>query len=352
VWGLPGVAVVVAYQALYFGSPLRHGFSGSLGRFSEPWGVGHAGLLLSPAKGLLIFTPLVIVAVAGLVRVARRGERWFALSLGAAVLAHWLLLGRWSEWHGGESWGPRMMTDVLPLLFVFLPEGFGLLPSVATPLAVFSVAVQALGAFGYTYRWERLHRPLSPGLGEMWSVRESPLLFYARERVLILATPAIKDGRAFVRESPFVPFGPTGSRVAFAAGTLTLSGSEPTFGDVHLLSAARLDDDKLRLKGRWDGLFLRVLPEARSRRLQLRVSGRGRGVLYVGEKTFWSEPRWTTYTMNGAVRIRHPYEYGTSGGADLLISVGKSGGEAGLDSVTLVAPSDPDSVIELGSDNR
>ncbi len=347
-WALPAGAFVVGYQWLYFGSPLRHGFSGSLGRFSEPWGVGHAGLLISPAKGLVVFTPLVIVAAIGLVVAARRGDAFLALSLGAAAVAHWALLGRWSEWHGGESFGPRMMTDALPPLFLFLPEGFGLLQVLALPLAVFSVAVQAWGAFGYDYRWERLHRPLSPNLGELWSISDSPLLLAARERVAILAAPAVKDGRLTIRESSTVLFGPTGSRLAFAGGRLRLGGSEPTFGDVHLLTAARLDDDKLRMKGRWDGLFLRVLPAARARPLELRIVGHGRGLLYVGEKTFWTEPRWTTYPMNGVVHVRHPYEYATSGGGDLVISVGKSGGEAAFDAVALVPPSEPDTVIQLG----
>ncbi|HET8644403.1 MAG TPA: hypothetical protein VFO85_02865, partial [Vicinamibacteria bacterium] len=64
-WSLPAAAFVLGYQWAVFGSPLRHGFSGALGRFSAPWGTGHLGLLVSPAKGLLVFTPVVLLAVAG-----------------------------------------------------------------------------------------------------------------------------------------------------------------------------------------------------------------------------------------------------------------------------------------------
>ncbi len=348
-WGAPGVAFVVSYQWLYFGSPLRHGFSGSLGRFSEPWGVGHAGLLVSPAKGLLIFTPVALIAAAGLVRAFRRGERALAGTLAAGALAHWLLLGRWSEWHGGESFGPRMMTDALPLLFLFLPEGLDLVPRLGAALAAVSIAVQALGAFAYDYRWERLYqRPPAPGYPELWSVKDSPLRLMVGERVVILALPAVRDGRVFVREHRLVLFGPTGSRVRFPGETLAVTGSDPALGDVHLLNGARLDGDKLRLKGRWDGLFLRVRPEARQRRLELRIVGRGGGPLYVGERTFWSEaPRWTTYSMNGAVHIRHPYFFPESGGGDLIVTVGKSPGDgAGLDAIALVPPGEPEKVIE------
>jgi hypothetical protein len=157
-WATPGAAFVLGYQWAYFGSPLRHGFAGGLGRFAEPWGAGHLGLLVSPGKGLLVFTPVAAVAALGLLRAFRGGDSWLAGVLGAGTLAHWLLVGRWTEWHGGECWGPRLMTDVMPLLFVFLPQGLDALGRLGAVLAVLSVAVQALGAFAYDYRWERLHQ--------------------------------------------------------------------------------------------------------------------------------------------------------------------------------------------------
>ena len=347
-WGLPGGGFVLLYQWLYFGSPWRHGFAGSLGRFSEPWGVGHAGLLVSPAKGLLVFTPVAAVAVAGLLRAFRRGERWLAGTLGLAALAHFALMGRWSEWHGGESWGPRLMTDALPLLFVFLPDGIEMAPLLGSLLVAVSVAVQALGAFGYDYRWERQYqRPPDPGRPELWRLETSPIPFYAGTRLALPSIPAVRAGRAIVREHPIVLFGPTGSRVSFAGERLAVTGADATFGDVHLQAAARLDGDKLRLTGRWDGLFLRVLPGARIRRLELRIAGRGRGTLYVGERSFWSDaPHWTAYAINGGFRLRHPYDYATSGGPDLVVTLGKSEGAAALDSVGLVPPGEPENVIE------
>ena len=54
------------------------------------------------------------MAVLGLVRALRYDDRALAATCGAAALAHWIFVGRWLEWHGGESWGPRLMTDALP----------------------------------------------------------------------------------------------------------------------------------------------------------------------------------------------------------------------------------------------
>jgi hypothetical protein len=346
-WSLPAVAFVLLYQWAYFGSPLRHGFSGGLGRFSAPWGVGHLGLLLSPAKGLLVFTPVAAIAVAGMASAFRRGERWLVATLGAAALAHWALMGRWGEWHGGESWGPRLMTDALPLLFFFLPDGLELAPRLGAALAALSVAVQALGAFAYDYQWERSaqRENLAPPL---WDPVRSPIAYYAERRVLILAAPTVQDGRAYVREHPVVLFGERGSRVHFGGNRLNLTGSTPTFGDAHLQRGARLEVSRLRLQGRWAALFVRVLPEARPRPLQLRIAGRGQGVLYVGERSFWSPgTRWTTYPLSGRVLIRHPYSYPESGGSDLIVTTGLGGGEAEVDWISLVPPGDPVEPLSL-----
>jgi hypothetical protein len=340
-WSLPAVAFVLAYDWAYFGGPLRHGFSGSLSRFSAPLGIGHLGLLVSPAKGLLVFTPLAVVAVAGMALAFRRGERWLVLTLGGAAVAHWLLMGQWGEWHGGESWGPRLMTDALPLLFLFLPEGIERLPRLATVLAACSIAVQALGAFAYDYGWERTHQR-EGAEAPLWDLQDNPIAFYLQRRVLIVAAPTVLDGRAFVREHPLVLFGPSGSRLAFARDRLEGSGSVPTFGDVHLQRGARIENGRLKLQGRWAGVFLRVRPEARPRRLQLRVACRGQGVLYVGERSFWTPgTRWSTYPLSGRTLIRHPYHFPESGGADLLVTTGLGGGQAEIEWITLVPPTEP-----------
>lgn len=341
-WALPAILFVLGYQWAYFGSPLRNGFTGSLSRFDAPWGVGQLGLLISPGKGLLLFTPVVLIAVVGLVREAWRGNRWLALVLGAGVLAHWVLMGRWGEWHGGECWGPRLMTDALPFLFAFLPAGLTLLPRLGWLLAAVSVGVQALGAFAYDYRWERLYERSRPAGShqELWSLSRSPILFYLERRVLILALPMVHDGRAHVREHPVVLFGPTGSRVRFEAGRLVVEG-RPAFGDAHVQRAGRIEGLGLVLEHRWDGLFLRVLPRARLRPLELRIRGTGRGPLYVGERTFWTDYHWTTHFMDGSFRITQAYDYPTSGGPDLLVTVGKGPGRARIQAVDLVSPDAP-----------
>lgn len=348
-WAAPVVVLVLAYNGLYFGSPLSHGFSGGLQRFSAPWGEGHLGLLLSPAKGLLVFTPVALVAAVGLLRAFRRGERWLAGTLLGAFAAHWLVMGKWGEWPGGVSFGPRLLTDALPLLLFFLPEGLELLPRLGALLASLSVAAQLVGAFGYDQRWEILHeQELRSGTAALWRIADSPLALQLRERTAILALPGIRDGRASLREYPVVLLGETGSRVSFDAGGLRVTGAEPTLGDVHLQRGARVEQGRLHLRGRRNALFLRVRPGARLRHLELRLRGRGQGPLFVGEQRFDGRPpRWSEYPMRGAFSFRHPYYYPDSGGPDLLLAVALGGGEAFVESAELVPPGEAEDVIRL-----
>jgi hypothetical protein len=341
-WGLPGIAARFAAQPF-----LPATFATGLEGLGEGLGQGHLGLLVSPAKGLLVFTPLAIVAVVGWVRAWRWGERWLVATLAGAVLAHLALVGASSEWHGGSGWGPTALTAAVPPLFLLLPEGLAALPRVGAFLATISVAVQLLGAFAYDQRWERLYQhPAKPGHPELWDVAHSPIPFYARRRVVILAVPALRHGKVFIREHRLVVGGAKGSRITFAGGDLVVRGADATASDIHLQGGARVVGEKLRLSSPGDGLFLRVRPVARLRQLELRIAGRGSGAIAVGERTFWSdEPRSREYAVAGDFRIRHPYRYADSGGADVLVALGR--GEASLAAVSLVAPGDPENPFQL-----
>jgi hypothetical protein len=339
-WAAPAILGVLLYDALHFGSPFAHGFSGSLSqRFSGAWGTGHLGLLLSPGRGLLVFTPLAAVAALGWFRELRRPfERPLAASLGCAVLAHWLVMGAWGEWPGGWCWGPRLMSETLPLLFFFLPAGLERAGRLGALAAAVSVLFQAVGAFSYDYRQERLlvRRGEDP-MSVVWSLEDGPLVFHLRERVAILAAPGIQAGRVFERRHPVVLFGPAGRKLQARAGALELSGQPAGLGDVHLQRGAQVVEDAVRFRGRWAALFARVRPAARQGPHVLVVRGRGRGVLYLGEGSFWRRhPEWHEFRMAGRFEIRHPWSYPESGGADLSLTLGRGRGEADIESLELV----------------
>ncbi|MBP8059197.1 MAG: hypothetical protein KA314_25460 [Chloroflexi bacterium] len=81
--------------------------------------VALVGLLLSPARGLLVYSPfLALVGGVGLwIWRSLRPHPLVWLGLGWLV-GHLVLIARAASWWGGASYGPRLLVDVLPGLFL------------------------------------------------------------------------------------------------------------------------------------------------------------------------------------------------------------------------------------------
>src|SRR5262249_49391806 len=76
--------------------------------------------LVSPGRGLLVFSPVLVFAGLG-VALKIRLRRFTALdaSLVAVVLLHWIAISSFPHWWGGHSYGPRFFSDMLPYLVYF-----------------------------------------------------------------------------------------------------------------------------------------------------------------------------------------------------------------------------------------
>jgi hypothetical protein len=114
--------LTLAYNLQYFGSvfgPHALPRSGSRPTLYYSWD-GFAGELISPSRGLLIFMPWVPFALWGCVRAWRENKfRWERyLILGMAIVFG--LHARLGSWWGGWCFGPRYLTDFLPLLAFFI----------------------------------------------------------------------------------------------------------------------------------------------------------------------------------------------------------------------------------------
>ncbi len=115
---------------------------------------GLGGLLLSPTRGLLVFSPFLLFLVLAWRHPPRSPrERGLTLAILAGVVLQLLLYAK-ADWRGGISWGARYMTDLLPLLlWMLVPvaaalRGFG--RACFLLLVGVAVAIEAIGAFWYT----------------------------------------------------------------------------------------------------------------------------------------------------------------------------------------------------------
>lgn len=149
-WFGSPLGVVWQLEALH---PVVHATKGSFDLNPE----GLLGLLASPSRGLLIFSPIVILALGGVRRAFANGSRsplrWTLL----AALAQYLFYGCYLIWWGGHTYGPRYMLDVLPLLVpasavalssMRLRSLAGVLASLAL---TWSIIVAGTGAFCYPH---------------------------------------------------------------------------------------------------------------------------------------------------------------------------------------------------------
>lgn len=81
-----------------------------------------AGVLASPSRGLLVYLPWLplLALTAWLTRRHWRDQRLLIVANVAWVLALIVVVSRFPLWYGGTSYGPRLLTDALPSLFVVL----------------------------------------------------------------------------------------------------------------------------------------------------------------------------------------------------------------------------------------
>ena len=156
-----GAAPLLAYNYLAFGSPLEQGYGTK--PFDAPIATGLYGLLLSPSRGLLIYTPYLIFALAALLRAWRwPGETARRLrTLSLVWLATLVLYASYAEWWGGRVFGTRFLDDLAPLLFAALAWGIGtgMLRTVVTRalfgvLAAWSFLLFNAAALVYDQSWD------------------------------------------------------------------------------------------------------------------------------------------------------------------------------------------------------
>ena len=111
-----------------------------------------AGNLVSPARGLFVYSPVLAFWVVGVaLKVKHRDMKPLDYYLVTCVVLHWFAISSFPHWWGGTTFGPRFFTDMTPLFVYFLvPVTVWLktLTGVRKPLMNVAVAVcVALSAF-------------------------------------------------------------------------------------------------------------------------------------------------------------------------------------------------------------
>lgn len=214
---LTGVVTPLALLLTYNYQVAQH----PAGGYSVPWSgldglsafrcnvpLGMLGLLFSPTRGLFAFSPFLLflpIGLPGLLRDPR--HRVLTLLVLGAVVTQIALYAR-LDWRAGSAWGPRWLTDMLPLLVWMVAAGQSRLRAgglAALVLTVaFSMGVQAVGAFWYTGASNAAigRQPGDPAfMSVVWDPRNAPFVAELRHEpapreLLLRANGSIDLARA------------------------------------------------------------------------------------------------------------------------------------------------------------
>jgi hypothetical protein len=113
---------LAVYNTVAFGSPLKQGYGSSRITGAADIGSGRVldgipGLLVSPGRGLFVYSPVLLFAVAGVI-LGRKQLLYRLCAISFAVYV--VVVANVSQWWGGEGFGARKLAEALPLLAVLL----------------------------------------------------------------------------------------------------------------------------------------------------------------------------------------------------------------------------------------
>lgn len=154
-----------------------------------------AGNLISPARGLLIFTPIVLWLAWLVLRRRKALVAADRIVLAVAVVGlHWWVISLFPQWWGGQCYGPRLMLDIVPWLALIAILGLQSWPQrhrtrvehrlvVATGvvLLALSVGMHAAGAVARAAnRWNVYPVNVDETPSRLWDWRHPQFLAWAQ----------------------------------------------------------------------------------------------------------------------------------------------------------------------------
>jgi hypothetical protein len=207
-FALPPLLFLLDYNRYYFGSFFETGYGQSLANPSSFWWDnalvdGLLWILISPHRGLLVYSPIFLCSFVGIFLFWQRKMAPLLRYLSIAPFLMMVLFAR-MNWSGGWSYGPRYFADVTPILSLSLFPVYQLAERrisvkwLLGVLAAISIGMHAIGALGYDTSWDAALVEDS-GRDRYWSWTDSPFRHYARQAFLDLTQHYLGVKRAILR---------------------------------------------------------------------------------------------------------------------------------------------------------
>jgi hypothetical protein len=186
------LAVYCAFNYHYFGDPFRGGYARDNWEMPTPFWLGVGGLLAAPSRGLLVYSPALLLLPWGVWRLFGANARPDTSTSSRLLLLSWLgasaatlvLFAKWHDWRGGWCYGPRFLCETMPiccLLFGYAYAGASArwLRGGAVTLVAVSVFIHAIGIFGHAAETDWCLRHDQPDQGRcLFELRDSQIEAY------------------------------------------------------------------------------------------------------------------------------------------------------------------------------
>ena len=83
------------------------------------------GNLISPGRGLFIFSPILLFSFYGIYKSLKKPRTILLyLFMGITIFIHWIAISKFPHWWAGHSYGPRFFADMMPFFAILLVPFF------------------------------------------------------------------------------------------------------------------------------------------------------------------------------------------------------------------------------------
>ena len=194
-------SLLLAYNFYYFGN-LAGGYSEMVAAetFTTFRWDAFMGLLFSPSRGLLAYSPVFIFAVLGVGKAVREKRDPIFIYAAVATVLLVLFYSFWPVWHGQFNYGYRLIVESVPALCLLLAPivervlSNRLTKALFIALFAYATVIQSIGVFFYPCGWLDSPLPANTNPQRFWDWRDPEFLR------CLSAGPVEPDGLRFLRE--------------------------------------------------------------------------------------------------------------------------------------------------------
>jgi hypothetical protein len=151
-----------------------------------------SGLLFSPARGLLIYSPILLLSTLGYLRlkdIDSRSLRLFFNIAGVSILLELIVYSSFRVWWAGQCYGPRFLVCLLPFLVTYIGLYFNgrfhlggihrkdiLFLCLIAVILIWSIFVQVVGIFFYPNgNWDSSPQNVDISPNRLWDWNDNPI---------------------------------------------------------------------------------------------------------------------------------------------------------------------------------